>query len=156
MTTIKIRDKQWFEEHCELHMSDGFCKYLVPSCWTKEQKSHTISFLFDSPMWRLAGQVLVVENDDIFDIDARTMIGSRYFVSFWIPNWAIEWVKEEADSVTKESETDFSSTGIKCPTKEEALRICDIIAWASKQDYLGQTEAKDLCSKITYNNKGWI
>ena len=147
MITIKIHDKQWFEEHCELHTSDGFGKYLVPSCWTNEQKRHAVSFLIDGPMWRLAGQVLVVENDDAFDIDARTMIGARYFVGFWIPNWAIEWVKEEAD---------VSPTGIKCPTKEEALRICDIIAWASKQGYLGQTEAKDLCSKITYNNKGWI
>lgn len=54
------------------------------------------------------------------------------------------------------AEESLLQNGIKCPTKEEALRMCNIIIWASKQGYLGQTEAKDLCGKIVYSNKGWI
>jgi len=54
------------------------------------------------------------------------------------------------------TEESMLQNGIKCPTKEEAMRMCDIIAWASKQGYLGQSEVKDLCGKIVYNNRGWI
>ena len=46
--------------------------------------------------------------------------------------------------------------GIKCLTKEEAYEVCETIAWASKHGYLEGTKAKDLCSKIVYNNRGWI
>lgn len=95
MITIKIRDKQWFQEHCDSR-EDGIIRYFVPSCWTKEQQRATVSFLIDVPMEELIGQVLVVETDDTSDIDARNMMGSRYFSDFWIPNWAIEWVKEES------------------------------------------------------------
>lgn len=65
---------------------------------------------------------------------------------FWIPNWAIEWVKEVNDS----------SKVVECLTTEEALRICDIITWAFKRGYLMYSEARILCNKIVYNNKGAI
>ena len=146
MTTIKIKDKEWFEENC-VRIYD--CNtYFVPRHWTKEQQDRTVSFLTDGPMGALMGQVLIVEEDDQDDVSAKNMMGSRYFVKYWIPNWAIEWVKEEF--IEEEPE------GIKCLTKEEALRVCDIIAWASKQSYLGRTEAGDLCGKIVYSNKGWL
>lgn len=93
MTTIKIRDEQWFKEHCDSR-NDGL-RYLVPSCWTKEQQRATVGFLIDGSMEELMGRVLVVETDDTSDIAARNMMGSRYFSDFWIPNWAIEWIKEE-------------------------------------------------------------
>lgn len=143
MTTIKIHDKQWFKEHCRITGATEHSSYLEPK-YPSWRHVRTLPWSLDGDMGQLVGHVLEVELDD--GIDSGGMDNARYFAKYWIPNWAIEWVKEVNDS----------PKGIKCPIKEEALRICDIIAWASKQGYVRYSEAKILCSKIVYNNKGAI
>lgn len=45
----------------------------------------------------LLGKVLIVECDD--GNEAGNITDARYFAGgYWIPNWAIEWVKEESDN----------------------------------------------------------
>jgi hypothetical protein len=44
-------------------------------------------------MGLLVGQVLEVAHDDI---GSGRIDNARYFAGgYWIPNWAIEWIKEE-------------------------------------------------------------
>lgn len=92
MITIKIKDESWFRMNCDLHKKCGV-EYLVPSCWTREQQEHTVYFLLGcDSMWSKVGKVLKV--DRVFKYATRIM-DSRYMVDgYWIPNWAIEWVKE--------------------------------------------------------------
>lgn len=91
MITIKIRDKDWFIKNCDLHM-EGLRKWVVPSCWTREQQERTVHFLLDDSMWSKVGKVLKVDRVNKY---VTGIMDSRYMADgYWIPNWAIEWVKE--------------------------------------------------------------
>lgn len=93
MVTIKIHDKQWFKEHCRVVGATGYYSYLEPkySPWR-----HVITLdwsLENTKMCQLTGKVLEVEKDDGDTTGCIT--DARYFAGgYWIPNWAIEWVKE--------------------------------------------------------------
>lgn len=77
MITIKIHDKQWFEEHCKVVGATGYCSHIEPkySLW---RQVPTISWsLANSSMSQLIGQVLEVECNS--GIDAGSINCARYF-----------------------------------------------------------------------------
>lgn len=93
MITIKIHDRQWFKRNCRAIGLTEYDSRLEPkhSLW---RHVHTLSWSLEGTMGWLVGKVLEVEKDD--GIDSGGMDNARYFVGgYWIPNWAIEWVKEE-------------------------------------------------------------
>ena len=89
MITIKIHDKQWFEEQCIVASIRGDLLPKYPS-W---HKVLTVPWSAGSGMRFLNGKVLEVEHDD--GNKAGDISDARYFAgNYWIPNWAIEWIKE--------------------------------------------------------------
>lgn len=89
-TTIKIHDTQWFKKHCESYYQ--FSR-LMPKydSWSPAQTIHWIL-----GMRSLEGKVLEVEHD--CGNKAGYINDARYMAEgFYIPNWAIEWVKEEQE-----------------------------------------------------------
>lgn len=98
MITIKIHDKQWFKEHCKVVGATGYCSHIEPK-YSPWRQVLTIGWSSaSSSMSQLIGQVLEVEHDS--GIYAGHITDARYFArGFWLPNWAIEWVKEEQDEL---------------------------------------------------------
>lgn len=98
MITIKIHDKQWFEKHCKVVGATGYCSHIEPK-YSPWRQVVTIGWSLSSvSMGRLVGQILEAERD--YGISAGRINDSRYFAGgYWIPNWAIEWVKEEQDEL---------------------------------------------------------
>ena len=99
-TTIKIHDTEWFETHCKVIDHTKTYDELVPNLPGWKDMS-TISWLSGytvlNGMGSLEGRVLIVERYNN-DVSSLLMLGSRYMAGgYWIPNWAIEWVKEELD-----------------------------------------------------------
>lgn len=98
MTIVKIHDSQWFKKHCKvLSKTDNYIE-LIPKyfCWDSQTTGFVSWLSGDSDMSRMEGKVLKVEYDDDTVPVHKLMCGSRYQIKgFWIPNWAIEWVKEE-------------------------------------------------------------
>ena len=95
-TIIKIHDAEWFKEHCKVIDRNFAFTEVVPSNPAWNEKSSVSWLLGDSPtsMGSLAGRELEVEIDG--GIQSGSIAASRYMVEgYWIPNWAIEWVKEE-------------------------------------------------------------
>lgn len=91
MITIKIHDTQWFKKHCRIRAQAAYSS-LVPK-YAFWKKVLTVSWI--TGMSTLEGQILEVEADSGF-IDGA-MHQARFLAGgFWIPNWAIEWVKETA------------------------------------------------------------
>jgi hypothetical protein len=98
-TTIKIHDTEWFKEHCRIcdrvREFDGFILRPKYDSWLYVRTIHWLQG--PGCMDPLEGKVLEVEHDSGFDngsiSNARYMAGG-----YWIPNWAIEWVKEEQDA----------------------------------------------------------
>lgn len=94
MTVIKIRDRKWFKQHCKVvatyggNLCDILPKYspwkvVCALPWTYKGLG----------MSELIGCVLEVEHDE--GDQAGVITDARYSAQgFWIPNWAIEWVKE--------------------------------------------------------------
>ena len=72
----------------------GYCSHIEPK-YSSWRHVLTIGWsLASSSMSQLVGQVLEVEHDS--GINAGSINDARYFAGgYWIPNWAIEWVKEE-------------------------------------------------------------
>lgn len=111
-TTIKIHDTEWFETHCRLISRTAAYDELVPNLpgW---KGIPTVSWLsgytIKDGMSSLEGRVLIVEHYSN-NATSLLMMGSRYMArGYWIPNWAIEWVKEEqyadlADGLIKAKE----------------------------------------------------
>ncbi len=91
MITIKIRDSRWFKKHCKIISS---CGELVPKYFPWDKKVFALAWNGEgSSMSLLRGKVLEIERDD--GNKAGDITDARYFAGgFWIPNWAIEWVKE--------------------------------------------------------------
>lgn len=98
MITIKIHDKQWFKKHCKVIGAIGYCSHIEPK-YSSWRHVLTIGWsLASSSMSQLVGQVLEVEHDS--GINAGSINDARYFAGgYWIPNWSIEWVKEEQDEL---------------------------------------------------------
>ena len=97
-TTIKIHDTEWFEEHCKVISSTQVYDELVPNLPGWKDMS-TVSWLsgytVKDGMSSLEGRVLIVEHYNN-DKSSSLMMGSRDMArDYWIPNWAIEWGKEE-------------------------------------------------------------
>lgn len=91
MTTIKIHDAQWFKKHCKVIGSTKYGSYLEPK-YSPWKRIYTLSWSLEGRMGLLVGQVLEVAYDDI---GSGSIDNARYFAGgYWIPNWAIEWVKE--------------------------------------------------------------
>ena len=98
ITIIKIHDKQWFKEHCRVRGATEYCSYLEPKSIPWGRIS-TVSWSLDGDMGQLVGKILEVEYDS--GNDSGSIEDARYLVkSYWIPNWAIEWVKEEPDDTS--------------------------------------------------------
>lgn len=96
-TIIKIHDTQWFKKHCKVIAKYDTFVALMPkySCWDS-QVDGFVSWLSGSNMSYLEGMVLEVDKDEPKALSHVSMSGSRYYAEgYWIPNWAIEWVKEE-------------------------------------------------------------
>lgn len=104
-TTIKIHDSTWFKKHCKVIHKGVFHEssshkpidyaILMPKCWKDELTLNWVTE--DHSRSLLEGQVLEVGRDD--GIVAGDITDSRYFAGgHWIPNWAIEWVMEEAEA----------------------------------------------------------
>lgn len=92
-TTIKIHDTKWFKEHCRVVGATDSLSELEPKYDSWKGRS-TVSWLTGNLMGLLEGKVLQVEHDA--GIGSGIMDNARYsFGGYWIPNWAIEWVKEE-------------------------------------------------------------
>ena len=92
MTTIKIHDAQWFKKHCRVIGATEYGSYLEPK-YSPWKRIFTLSWSLEGSMGQLVGKVLKVKFDD--GIDSGGMDNARYFAGgFYIPNWAIEWVKE--------------------------------------------------------------
>lgn len=94
-TTIKIHDSKWFKEHCRVTATMSEFNALKPSYepWNHIRTIHWLQGGVHS-MSPLEGKVLKVELDS--GIDAGLMSDARYMAKrFWIPNWAIEWIKEK-------------------------------------------------------------
>ena len=93
MTTIKIHDRKWFKRNCRSIGATEYDSYLESkhSPW---RHVFTLPWSLKGTMGQLVGQVLEVAHDS--GIDSGSMDNARYFAGgYWIPNWAIEWVKEE-------------------------------------------------------------
>ena len=96
-TTIKIHDTQWFKEHCRIVDMTARFNALIPKydSWAHVRTIHWLHGAADS-MSPLEGKVLKVELD--VGPDSGHISNARYMVKgYWIPNWAIEWVKEEVN-----------------------------------------------------------
>lgn len=94
-TTIKIHDSQWFKKHCKVIGITEYGSYIEPK-YLLWNHVYTINWSLEGDMGQLVGQVLEVECDD--GINSGSMDDARYFAKdYWIPNWAIEWVKEEQE-----------------------------------------------------------
>lgn len=96
-TTIKIHDKKWFAEHCVV-LYTKFYSYGLKPKYPAWKNLYTLHWpVSQTGMNLLTGQVLEVEHDD--GDKAGVMRDARYLAGgHWIPNWAIEWVKEESDN----------------------------------------------------------
>lgn len=93
MITIKIHDKKWFKEHCRVVREIGYDRLLTPK-YSPWKKVRTISWISGdcNSMSPLEGLILKVER---YDAHGNDITDARYFAGgYWIPNWAIEWVKE--------------------------------------------------------------
>jgi hypothetical protein len=99
MTKIKIHDAEWFKENCCI--SKNISKEFRPlrpkgAYWKKiDKSSDLIYWLSGGEMHALAGKVL-----EVTEIRTETSAGNIYDAKYYaggyaIPNWAIEWVKEE-------------------------------------------------------------
>lgn len=92
MIMFKIHDKQWFEKNCRVIGETAYGSDIEPK-YPSWRHTFTLPWSLENFMGRLVGQVLDVEKDD--GIDSGSMDNARYFArGYWIPNWAIEWVKE--------------------------------------------------------------
>jgi hypothetical protein len=91
-TIIKIHDKKWFKEHCEAYIGTSEFNSLKPK-YDSWRFIRTIPWLGAAYMGHLEGKILKVERDS--GNTSGWMNNARYMAEgFWIPNWAIEWVKE--------------------------------------------------------------
>jgi len=97
MIIIKIHDKNWFNKNCKVVYAKEGVSFIEPkySPW-----KHVTTFswsLIDIDMSLLVGQILKVNIDD--GNTAGNITDARYFAGgYWVPNWAIEWVKEEPNN----------------------------------------------------------
>ena len=96
MTKIKIHDKEWFKENCCLSTEYHKCLRPKGSLWEiLDKELDTVNWILGGIMDTLAGEELKVMRTDK-NVRAGRMNSSRYFAGgYWIPNWAIEWVKED-------------------------------------------------------------
>lgn len=99
MTTIKIRNKEWFKEHCCFSIYVDFSgNSLIPkgTLWKRlDKKADVVHWFTGGAMSLLAGKELKVTRTDK-KVSASKMNSSKYFAGgYWIPNWVIEWVKED-------------------------------------------------------------
>ena len=98
MTTIKIRNKEWFEENCCISTECSFPTSVRPKgvLWESlDKETDVVHWITGGDMSTLAGEELKVMRTDR-KVSASMMNSSRYFAGgYWIPNWAIEWVKED-------------------------------------------------------------
>lgn len=96
-TTIKIHDKDWFNKNCKFVYAEGRSIFIEPKypVWKYVQ---TFSWsLTNRNMVSLVGQILKVEIDE--GNTSGDISDARYFAKgLWIPNWVIEWVKEEPNN----------------------------------------------------------
>lgn len=93
MTVIKIRDPEWFKQNCKVSAATDALRDLIPKhkSWKNADAFPWTSG--DCAMSPLEGQVLKVQWDE--GILAGDITDARYQAKgYWIPNWAIEWVKE--------------------------------------------------------------
>lgn len=93
-TTIKIHNTQWFKEHCRVTAETNVFVALTPKYDSWRHRSTVHWHRGEGAMDPLEGCVLEVERDD--GNKQGDMDNARYMAEgYWIPNWAIEWVKEE-------------------------------------------------------------
>lgn len=92
--TIKIHDTRWFRAHCRVTAATIDFADLKPKYDSWRHKC-SVSWMHGlDAMSPLEGCVLEVECDS--GNEAGDMSDARYMAGgYWIPNWAIEWVKEE-------------------------------------------------------------
>ena len=98
MTVIKIHNTEWFMKHCKIISERHNFIELVPiyPCWDLHAADCVSWLSGDNDMGHMEGKVLKVEHD--IGINQGDMTGARYYINgFWIPNWAIEWVKEVSE-----------------------------------------------------------
>ena len=93
-TTIKIHDTLWFGTHCRVRAATMDFVELTPKYAVWRHRT-TLGWIHgEAAMNPLEGRVLEVEHD--CGNENGAMDDSRYMTKgYWIPNWAIEWVKEE-------------------------------------------------------------
>lgn len=99
MITIKIHDAEWFRKHCRpgRRFHDALRPKGLRWRWY-DRKRGMVYWLINGPMDTLVGKVLEVEDESKF-ITADEMHSTKYIAGgYYIPNWAIEWVKEEEDA----------------------------------------------------------
>lgn len=135
-------------------------KFSVPYCWLSSQirdydlphKRHSASAeKLSSGSCKRTGEA----HEMIREL-SKTFTNAAIARVFGYSRERVRQICVGEEVAIKSKDTDSVPKGIKCLTKEEAWEVCEIIAWASNHGYLEGTEAKDLCSKIVYNNRGWI
>jgi hypothetical protein len=97
-TIIKIHDTEWFREHCKIICSIDLCMELRPR-YASWEDTRIVSWISgeNSTMSPLEGRVL----EAVIDCgnSCGAMNNARYMAGgYYIPNWAIEWIKEEQDA----------------------------------------------------------